>query len=56
MNFGGAENGEILSHYGDVLNSLGDFQGAIKYWEKAREKGQAETTLKSKIDVAKKKL
>jgi tetratricopeptide (TPR) repeat protein len=56
INYGGSSSGEILEHYGDVLNALEDYTGAIKHWQQAIEKGQDKESLKQKINAANSKL
>ena len=46
---GGNEHGEILEHYGDILNQLGDRNAAIEIWKKAIEKGMNAQDLQNKI-------
>lgn len=43
---------EVLEHYGDVLFKVGDEEEALEYWEKAKAKGDSEsTTLDRKIET-----
>ncbi|MEP5613805.1 MAG: tetratricopeptide repeat protein [Cyclobacteriaceae bacterium] len=42
-------DGTIVEHYGDVLFQLGDVEGAITQWEKARESGEASENIDKKI-------
>jgi tetratricopeptide (TPR) repeat protein len=35
---GGGSDGTVLEHYGDVLYRLGDVNGAVEYWMKAKDK------------------
>lgn len=49
MASGGADNGTILEHYGDVLFRLGKTEEAVDYWKKAREKGDHSELLDRKI-------
>jgi len=44
-----SDNGTILEHYGDVLFRLGKKDEAIKYWNKAKEKGETTEFLDRKI-------
>lgn len=37
LNYDKSKNFEVLEHYGDVLNALGDKDEAIKYWRQAYE-------------------
>jgi len=32
----GEVSGVVMEHYGDVLFKMGDIDGAVKYWEKAK--------------------
>ncbi|MEO9872580.1 tetratricopeptide repeat protein [Ekhidna sp.] len=43
------EDGTVIEHYGDVLFQLGDVQGAILQWEKARDVGGASELIEKKI-------
>ncbi|MEQ9405441.1 MAG: tetratricopeptide repeat protein [Cyclobacteriaceae bacterium] len=43
------EDGTVFEHYGDVLFQLGDIDGAIKQWEKARDLGEASENIDKKI-------
>ena len=49
MASGGAQNGTILEHYGDVLFRLGQVDEAVGYWRKAKEKGDHSDNLEKKI-------
>jgi Tfp pilus assembly protein PilF len=40
---------DVLEHYGDVLYKLGDGNGAIEYWNKAKQKGTGSGLLDKKI-------
>ena len=42
-------DGTIVEHYGDVLFQLGDIEGAIIQWEKARTLGGASENIDKKI-------
>jgi tetratricopeptide (TPR) repeat protein len=42
-------DGTIVEHYGDVLFQLGDIEGAISQWEKARSLGEASENIDRKI-------
>jgi len=44
-----SENGTILEHYGDVLFKLGKKDEALKYWNKAKEKGETTELIDKKI-------
>lgn len=46
---GAENNGTILEHYGDILFRLNDQEGAIKYWNKAKEAGGGSELLEKKI-------
>lgn len=46
---GGNANGVILEHFGDVLWKLGDKEGALKYWNDAKIKGQGSDLLEKKL-------
>ena len=35
LNYDKEKNYEVLEHYGDVLNALGDKEGAVRYWKAA---------------------
>ncbi len=47
---GGADDPEILEHYGDVLFQLNDSEGALSYWVKAQENGSTSKLLEKKIN------
>lgn len=49
MASGGADNGTILEHYGDVLFRMGQVEDAVGYWKKAKEKGDHSDLLDKKI-------
>lgn len=42
-------NATIVEHYGDVLFQLGDVEGAIAQWERARKHGKASKNIDRKI-------
>ena len=44
-----SSDGTIVEHYGDVLFQLGEVEGAIKQWEKARSLGEASDNIDKKI-------
>ncbi|MEY4110047.1 MAG: hypothetical protein RLZZ46_401 [Bacteroidota bacterium] len=46
---GSTPSAVILEHYGDVLYRLEDRNGALEYWRKAKEAGQASELLDQKI-------
>ncbi len=43
------DDGTIVEHYGDVLFQLGDVNGALKQWERARDLGDASKNINKKI-------
>ena len=43
------DDGTIVEHFGDVLFQLGDIDGAIKQWEKARSLGETSEKIDKKI-------
>lgn len=43
------DDGTIVEHYGDVLYQLGDVEGAIVQWERARNSGEASENIDRKI-------
>lgn len=45
----GEEDSTLIEHYGDVLFQLGDVDGAIAQWEKARNLGNASEFIDKKI-------
>ena len=47
---GGASDGVILEHYGDILFELGDRESAMKNWRMAKEAGGASELLDRKIN------
>ncbi|MDH6355813.1 tetratricopeptide (TPR) repeat protein [Dysgonomonas sp. PH5-45] len=48
----GTTSAEVYEHYGDVLYKLDDKEQALKYWEKAKAKGDSESkTLDKKIET-----
>ncbi len=49
LNNNGNNNPTILEHYGDTLFKLNDIDGAVQYWNKAKEKGGDATRLDQKI-------
>lgn len=46
----GAESGEVVEHYGDILFELGDKDGALAQWRKAQTLGGASGTIGRKIN------
>ena len=42
LNYDKEANYEVLEHYGDVLNALGEKEIAVKYWEAAYLLNQTE--------------
>lgn len=49
LDSGGAENGTILEHMGDVMFKLGDTNSAVDYWKRAKEKGETSELIDKKI-------
>jgi tetratricopeptide (TPR) repeat protein len=43
------DDGTVIEHYGDVLFQLGDIEGAIQQWERARDLGEASELIEKKI-------
>jgi len=48
----GAKSGIIHEHYGDILWKLGDTQGAITEWQRAKELGEVSEKLEQKLQQA----
>ncbi|MBA2421813.1 MAG: tetratricopeptide repeat protein, partial [Chitinophagales bacterium] len=46
---GADEDGTVLEHYGDVLFRMGDVNGAVQYWMRAKEKNVESPTIEKKI-------
>lgn len=46
---GASSDGTVLEHYGDVLYKLGDANGAVEYWMKAKEQQVESDTIDKKI-------
>jgi tetratricopeptide (TPR) repeat protein len=46
---GGADNGTLLEHYGDVLFKLNDIENALKYWIDAKKAGGTTDLIDKKI-------
>lgn len=46
---GGADNGTILEHYGDILYRLGRKDDAVRNWEKAKATGDHSELLEKKL-------
>ena len=46
---GGIELPLILDHYGDILFQLKETEEAVKYWQKALDKGSDSPLLEKKI-------
>ena len=44
------DNDEFWNHYGDMLNAIGDRQGALEAWEKALELADDKTEITKKIN------
>ena len=51
IDFGGAENGTILEHYGDVMFKLDKKLEAIKFWKMAKENNNNSAILNDKINT-----
>jgi|SRR5688572_24952904 len=49
IDHGGANNGTILEHMGDVMFRLGDANSANDYWKRAKDAGDASEQIDSKI-------
>jgi|SRR6185312_8670626 len=49
MQHGGAKDLSLLDHYGDILYKLGDIDGALNYWQKAKDGGLKSDVLDKKI-------
>ena len=47
---GGGTDPDILEHYGDILEAMGQKDEAVKYWKKAQEAGGNPEELMKKID------
>ena len=50
LDSGGDKNPLILEHYGDVLFQLQDPENALRYWQKALDRGSQSQTLMKKIE------
>lgn len=46
---GGGKDNDVLDHYGDIIFKLGDKQGAVEYWQKAKDGGLKSDLLEKKI-------
>ncbi|MGP8216980.1 MAG: tetratricopeptide repeat protein [Bacteroidia bacterium] len=46
---GGQKDAAILEHYGDILFKSGDKEGAVEYWQKAKQAGSNAPLLNKKI-------
>ena len=46
----GSEDPDILEHYGDILDKLGNGKEAVKYWELSIEKGNDNEEIIKKIE------
>jgi len=44
-----AWDADLMEHYGDVLFHLNDIEGAVSYWEKAKNKGSVSKWIDKKI-------
>jgi tetratricopeptide (TPR) repeat protein len=51
----GSTDGDIVEHYGDILNATGEEEKALIQWKKAKELGQSSSELIEKIEKAEKK-
>lgn len=51
IDFGGAENGTILEHYGDVMFKLDKKLEALKFWKMAKENNNNSAILNDKINT-----
>lgn len=49
LKFGGAESGEVLDHYGDILFKLGRIDAAVEQWTRAAGKKDAPQGVAKKI-------
>ena len=49
LQHGGAKDVSSLDHYGDILYKLGDTDGALNYWQKAKDAGLKSDVLDRKI-------
>jgi len=49
LNNGGQSSGVIVEHYGDILYKLGDQDGALENWLKAKALGDASDLIDKKI-------
>ena len=45
----GNSSEELMVHYGDILNALGDHFMAAFYWKKAQEKGYDEQEIEKRL-------
>ena len=50
---GGDKSAVVVEHYGDILYQLGDVEGAIIQWKKAKELGEASKFLDKKLEYGK---
>ena len=50
---GGDKSAVVVEHYGDILYQLGDVEGAIFQWKKAKKLGEASKFLDQKIEEGK---
>jgi tetratricopeptide (TPR) repeat protein len=51
LNSGGREQGLIVEHYGDILYKLGDDQGALEQWRRAKGLDDTSDALDRKIEL-----
>lgn len=49
LQHGGANDGTVLEHYGDILFKLNDVDGAVEYWMKAKAKNVESDLIDKKI-------
>jgi len=49
---GGSDNAVLVEHYGDILFMMGNKNGAMEYWKKARALGEGSDVLERKIKEA----
>ena len=50
---GGDKSAVVVEHYGDILYQLGDVEGAVIQWKKAKELGEASKFLDKKLEDGK---
>ena len=49
LKHGAVTDGTVLEHYGDILFKLGDVDGAVEYWLKAKDRNVESETIDRKI-------